>query len=110
MTFFRSPLSIVVFSCLCMAIAIIPQGNTNICNWIQCENGGICQLAENSTMGYKCRCQFGFTGLLCEDRLNITTCLRNPCKNNGNCTITNDNQVKCTCQKGFTGVRCEIII
>ncbi|CAF4864807.1 unnamed protein product, partial [Rotaria sp. Silwood1] len=40
MTFFRSPLSIVVFSCLCMAIAIIPQGNTNICNWIQCENGG----------------------------------------------------------------------
>ncbi|CAF0991472.1 unnamed protein product [Rotaria sordida] len=76
----------------------------------QWANGGICQPAEGSTLGYKCRCQFGFTGTLCESRLNITTCVRNPCLHNGNCTVTNDYQVKCTCPKGYTGARCEISI
>ncbi|CAF2519188.1 unnamed protein product [Rotaria sp. Silwood2] len=110
MTLFRGPSLTVIFLCVFMAIAIFGQRNTNICDWIQCANGGECQIDENSNMGYKCRCPFGFTGLLCEDLLNITTCLRNPCKHNGNCTITNDHQVKCTCQKGFTGARCEILI
>ncbi|CAF3582033.1 unnamed protein product [Rotaria sordida] len=93
-----------------MTIVIFGQGTANMCDWIQCANGGICQPAEGSTLGYKCRCQFGFTGTLCESRLNITTCVRNPCLHNGNCTVTNDYQVKCTCPKGYTGARCEISI
>ena len=44
-----------------------------MCNWIECANGGLCQSAPNSTFGYKCRCQFGFTGVLCEDRVNVTS-------------------------------------
>ena len=48
----------------------------NICEWVTCSNGGICQPAANTTAGYRCRCQFGFSGLLCEDRVNITSELR----------------------------------
>ena len=44
-----------------------------MCNWITCSNGGVCQQAPNTTAGYRCRCQFGFSGLLCEDRMNITS-------------------------------------
>jgi hypothetical protein len=98
----------------------------NICDYIHCENDGVCQKAENSTIGYKCRCQFGFTGPLCEDRVNITSkkkikfvfkidyfivaCVKNPCQNKGNCTITTDRLVKCTCLKQYTGAFCEISI
>jgi len=102
--------------------------NSNICNWIKCENGGICQNIINSTLGYQCRCPFGFTGLLCEDRINkickkilfyslkfelsffILACLKIPCLNNGNCTMINDRIVKCVCSNQYTGVRCETLI
>jgi hypothetical protein len=44
-----------------------------MCDWIYCENDGTCQQRENSIVGFKCRCQFGFDGLLCENRVNITS-------------------------------------
>ncbi len=83
------PLAIVTFSCLFLAMIVVGQsknlsrifswkyssgffeGNhSNICDWMQCANGGIC---ESSVFGYHCRCLFGFTGILCEGRTNITS-------------------------------------
>jgi hypothetical protein len=49
------------------------EANLNICDWIYCANGGKCLNTGNSTTSYKCRCDFGFTGMLCEDRVNITS-------------------------------------
>jgi hypothetical protein len=40
----------------------------------------------------------------------ILACLKNPCRNKGNCTITIDRFIKCTCPKQYTGARCEISI
>ena len=45
----------------------------NICDWIHCENGGTCQQRQNYIMGFRCQCTFGFKGLLCEHRVNITS-------------------------------------
>ncbi|CAF1637425.1 unnamed protein product [Rotaria magnacalcarata] len=110
MAIFSDRSSLLVFSCLLLVVAIFGQNNGDLCYWIHCANGGVCEKPQNSTALFKCQCQFGFTGMLCEDRINITTCLKNPCLNNGVCTITNEKVIKCTCGRGSTGSRCEIII
>ncbi|UJR32193.1 hypothetical protein I4U23_019657 [Adineta vaga] len=98
-------------SCLIMAMVIVGQNQTrNICDWIYCTNNGTCQQVVNSTQGYRCRCHFGFTGLLCENRVNISVCVKNPCEHNGTCTIANDGKIKCMCPKQYKGTRCEILI
>ena len=54
----------------------------NICNWIKCANNGKCEPFNNNTTGFRCRCEFGFTGMLCDERLNITSEIEN---DNMNC-------------------------
>ncbi|CAF4495991.1 unnamed protein product [Rotaria socialis] len=51
------------------------EDNGNLCYWIHCANGNVCEKPQNSTALFKCQCQFDFTGRLCEDRI---TCLKTP--------------------------------
>lgn len=51
----------------------IARTTKNICDWVQCANGGSCQEIQNSTFGFQCNCAFSYTGLLCDERLNISS-------------------------------------
>lgn len=143
MTLCSNALSVIIVSCIFMIISIFGQSklyrketvnnifififikdNLDICNWIQCSNGGTCKPPVNNlTQPFRCECRFGFSGILCDDRVNITckkayllsvinndfivACVKNPCLNNGNCTIASNRTVLCTCPKGTKGARCE---
>lgn len=37
----------------------------------------------------------------------IVACGKNPCKNNGTCSITADRRIKCTCPLRYKGSFCE---
>ena len=87
---YRSLFSTIFFSCFLMILIVqgehllfasnedsfaltILGAKRDICPWIYCENNGTCIQRENSTIGFECRCQFSFVGLLCENRVNITS-------------------------------------
>jgi len=68
---------------------------------------GLCIDHTNSTDGYSCFCQDGFTGYQCQTDWN--ECWSNPCLNEGTChdgiaTYT------CSCLAGFSGSDCEVNI
>ncbi len=45
----------------------------DMCKFIYCEHNGTCAQTSKTLLGFQCQCQFGFTGSLCESRLNITS-------------------------------------
>jgi hypothetical protein len=49
------------------------EAQPNVCDFIYCENKGSCGQNNKTLLGFQCQCQFGFTGLLCESRLNVTS-------------------------------------
>ncbi|KAK5974326.1 hypothetical protein GCK32_017933, partial [Trichostrongylus colubriformis] len=64
-------------------------------------NGGSCTPLQD---GYFCYCKSGFTGLLCESRIDECAA-QNPCQQ-GSC-IQESGQIKCRCTAGWTGQYCE---
>ncbi|CAG0913616.1 unnamed protein product [Notodromas monacha] len=58
---------------------------------------------------WECKCEPGWGGFLCSDRLDF--CLKNPmlCLNGGNCTSlpAEDGHYSCSCLPGFSGSRCQ---
>ncbi|KAH0568173.1 hypothetical protein KQX54_019308 [Cotesia glomerata] len=52
-----------------------------------------------------CRCDLGYTGITCATPIN--PCSPNPCKNDGICTLTADQQISCECTAAYSGPRCE---
>jgi len=48
------------------------QTRWNFCHWIKCENGGTCRTLSPSSTVYQCQCTFGYNGVLCENKLNLS--------------------------------------
>lgn len=65
---------------------------------------GTCQVATDNS--YFCYCNSGYTGIRCEDPINVCQ-TANPCRN-GVCTSQNNNQYTCSCYQGWSGLNCEI--
>ncbi|CAM4740053.1 unnamed protein product [Rotaria magnacalcarata] len=78
--------------------------DVDICDFIECENGGSCMKDSTTTDCFKCICVAGFTGKICETTITILPNECDPgCQNGGICI---DN--RCECNAGFTGNYCEI--
>ncbi|XP_071959656.1 CUB and sushi domain-containing protein 3-like isoform X4 [Antedon mediterranea] len=75
----------------------------NICDLLQCENGGTC--LTDGDDGY-CECLPGYSGYRCEHDTNL--CEPNPCYNSGKCILENGGtDRRCLCRAGFFGTNCE---
>merc|ERR1712087_906118 len=78
--------------------------DTNACESVPCQNGGVCE--DGTGDEYKCTCQPGFAGDNCE----YDICSFGVCLNNGECTVdtSEDNSFKfaCTCPTTHTGMQC----
>lgn len=71
------------------------------CQNVVCLNGGTCDNGQ-------CRCPGGYTGTRCETVVGTPTgCTPNPCKNNGTCSLSRNQQVVCDCPYPFYGSRCD---
>lgn len=68
-----------------------------------CFNGGVCKERQNGG-GTKCDCQPGFSGELCQHKINH--CLLNPCKNGATCE-DHFHTFQCRCTPGYAGKYCD---
>uniref|UniRef100_A0A0M3JEE7 EGF-like domain protein n=1 Tax=Anisakis simplex TaxID=6269 RepID=A0A0M3JEE7_ANISI len=68
-------------------------------------NGGRCIDEVNN---YKCHCPEGFSGTLCQDRMNA--CLTKPCQNGGRCIDLQGGGYLCKCPHHYRGKNCDIEI
>lgn len=67
-----------------------------------CQNSGTC-IEESSKRGYRCECQKGWSGRLCQDK--VVTCADKPCMH-GSCRDTSKG-FQCDCPNGYSGNMCE---
>ena len=63
------------FSCQCFENFIGSRCETNLCDYLKCENGGICIVDDNFQL--KCDCLYGFDGDHCQREI---SCATEPCK------------------------------
>lgn len=73
------------------------------CMDVQCDNGGICQEAQND-QGHVCLCQSGFSGDQCEKE--GLTCYPGACGESGKCVDTTTG-FECKCSIGYAGDFCQ---
>lgn len=76
------------------------RGYTPVCSFVECQNGGTCELNRPNI----CTCPVRFTGEFCETA--FSECGSNPCLNGGQCEET-DFGYECRCPIGSTGTHCE---
>ncbi|XP_029472078.1 delta and Notch-like epidermal growth factor-related receptor [Rhinatrema bivittatum] len=97
----------VMFSCDCEAeyVGVFCE-EFNACHSRSCQNNATCQDAEQKHDGnnFTCSCPTGFTGELCEAKINH--CTSQPCKNGGTC-YSSLSGFSCQCSEGFLGPSCE---
>ena len=95
-------------SCQCFESFSGPRCETNLCDNVQCLNGGYCKVDETEGFELTCDCKNGFIG----DNCQIDICSDFECSNSGNCTVDDsdsDNlKPKCVCEDEFTGDNCDI--
>ena len=67
------------FSCQCFENFIGSRCETNLCDYLKCENGGICIVEYNDLGNFqlKCDCLYGFDGDHCQREI---SCATEPCK------------------------------
>ena len=68
-----------------------------------CNNGGTCELNEDTGEPLRCTCPSAYTGTRCES---LTACVSNVCRNGGTCS-DRSGMYECTCTDSYTGVTCE---
>ncbi|XP_023930468.1 neurogenic locus notch homolog protein 1 isoform X2 [Lingula anatina] len=83
--------------------------NIDSCSSSPCKHAGTCVI-DPSNETFSCICQRGYSGALCEDRLNDThdACAEHTCFNNGTCTVLPNGPV-CHCLPDFTGEDCQML-
>ncbi|KAJ8305279.1 hypothetical protein KUTeg_015824 [Tegillarca granosa] len=74
-------------------------------NQTTCGDYGSCRPDPDSIEGYKCLCQDGFTGSLCNKPIN--ECASNPCKNGAICHDV-IGSFWCNCTGNWTGPVCDV--
>ncbi|ULT92610.1 hypothetical protein L3Y34_010007 [Caenorhabditis briggsae] len=77
-----------------------------VCASAPCRSGATCQVSDNSTTGYTCKCTDKQFGDNCEfDKI----CAIAKCWNGGNCSsILDDSNYYCTCPDDWQGRKCEV--
>jgi len=85
------------------ALMKVGISDCNICLTQPCKNNGIC-LASASSYGFKCECEPGFSGPICDDR--FERCFPGAC-GEGVCSDTGSSMFTCKCPLGSYGKRCE---
>ena len=80
-----------------------PRCEKDICNPNECHNGGTCA-PKSTSFGFTCTCPVGYTGELCEERINH--CEDKHCLNDAVCE-NKLNTAICHCAIGYYGETCE---
>ncbi|UJR20718.1 hypothetical protein I4U23_023840 [Adineta vaga] len=76
------------------------------CDFIRCVNG-TCVEDKASSECFKCQCEAGFTGKLCETAFVLPSECNPGCQNGGQCEQTSENTFVCVCPPEFTGSQCQ---
>lgn len=87
-------------ACLPNYTGFICQTQQPFCQTNPCQNGGTC-VSGTGNAG-TCTCATGYSGTFCEVGL---TCISNPCLNNQQCVLLNNNPV-CLCGAGYNPPFC----
>ena len=81
---------------------IFPLQPTGVCEFVDCQNGGIC--IDTISTHFTCQCPQGYAGATCNVVIDICQASR-PCLN-GNCTNIGGMSYTCSCDPGYTGQNC----
>ncbi|KAL6743767.1 hypothetical protein Aduo_016773 [Ancylostoma duodenale] len=83
---------------------------TDICTVANpCKNNGTCVFVWKKNAHY-CKCQAGFTGTNCTEKIDFDPCASNPCKNGATCTAKVQKgkaTYECYCAPGYGGPICD---
>ncbi|EYC09371.1 hypothetical protein Y032_0060g3076 [Ancylostoma ceylanicum] len=83
---------------------------TDICTVANpCRNNGTCIFVWKKNTHY-CKCQAGFTGTNCTEKIDFDPCASNPCKNGATCTAKVQGGKathECYCAPGYGGPICD---
>uniref|UniRef100_A0A1I7X3L0 EGF-like domain-containing protein n=1 Tax=Heterorhabditis bacteriophora TaxID=37862 RepID=A0A1I7X3L0_HETBA len=74
-----------------------------------CKNNGTCIWVWKKNMHY-CKCQAGYTGDSCTEKIDFDPCAINPCLNGATCKAKIDKgkaSFECYCASGFGGPNCD---
>lgn len=83
----------------------IHASKCNACYQNTCVNNSTCSAVDEDRSRFKCTCQPGFYGQLCDRKVNA--CYSEPCENGGTCNSSTGDEFQCQCRDGWTGERCE---
>ncbi|VDM79568.1 unnamed protein product [Strongylus vulgaris] len=90
---------------------VISEPNlTDICAIANpCQNNGTCIFVWKKNTHY-CKCQPGYTGNNCTEKIDFDPCASNPCQNGATCTAKVQQgkpTYECYCAPGFGGPKCD---
>ncbi|KAK6026381.1 EGF-like domain protein [Ostertagia ostertagi] len=74
-----------------------------------CKNNSTCIFVWKKNTHY-CKCQGGFTGVNCDEKIDFDPCAEGPCKNGATCTAKVENgkaKYECYCAPGYGGPQCD---
>ncbi|WKY12604.1 hypothetical protein Q1695_003866 [Nippostrongylus brasiliensis] len=83
---------------------------TDICTVANpCKNNGTCVFVWKKNTHY-CKCDKGYTGVNCDEKIDFDPCAAGPCKNGATCMAKVQKgkaSYECYCAKGYGGPQCD---